>query len=98
MSIVQTVFPLKCCFIVLQVYLYTTNVGGQAISSSRNDTRSRLWSVVIKEIWCAAVGEELSCMREVENYRDPFAVAVVRSGVIVDHVPSLAISRLDALK
>ena len=31
---------------------------------------------VYKEIWCAAVGEELSCMREVENYRDPFAVAV----------------------
>ena len=28
-----------------------------------------------KEIWCAAVGEELSCMREVKNYRDAFAVA-----------------------
>ena len=28
-----------------------------------------------KEIWCAAVGEELSCMREVENYRDAFVVA-----------------------
>ena len=36
-----------------------------------------------KEIWCAAVREELSCIREVENYRDLFAVAVVRSGVIV---------------
>ena len=42
---------------------------------------------VYKEIWCAAVGEELSCIREVENYSDPFAVAVVRSGVIVGHVP-----------
>ena len=34
-----------------------------------------------KEIWCADVhvGElELSCMREVENYRNPFAVTVVR--------------------
>ena len=31
----------------------------------------------------AAVGKELSCIREVENYHDPFAVAVVRSGVIV---------------
>ena len=29
--------------------------------------------MVIKEVWCAAVGEELSCMREVENYHDPFA-------------------------
>ena len=54
--------------------------------------------MVIKEVWCAAVGEELYCMREVENYRDPFAVAVVRLGVIVGHVPSLAVSRLDALK
>ena len=50
------------------------------------------------EVLCAAVGKELSCMREVENYRDPFAVAVVRSGVIVGHVPSLAVSLLDALK
>ena len=33
---------------------------------------------VYKEIWCAAVGEKLSCIREVENYRNPFAVAVVR--------------------
>ena len=33
---------------------------------------------VYKEIRCAAVGEELSCIREVENYRHPFAVAVVR--------------------
>ena len=54
--------------------------------------------MVIKEVWCAAVGEELSCMREVENYRDPFAVLVVRSGVIIGHIPSLAVSRLDALK
>ena len=50
---------------------------------------------VYKEVWCAAVEEELSCMREMENYRDLFAVAVVRSGVIVGHVPSLAES-LDA--
>ena len=34
---------------------------------------------VYKEIWCVDVGEELSCMREVENYRNPFAVVVVRS-------------------
>ena len=53
--------------------------------------------MVIEEVWCAAVGEELSCMREVENYHDPFAVAVIRSGVIVGHVPSWAVS-LEALK
>ena len=54
--------------------------------------------MVIKEVWCAAAGEELSCKREVENYHNPFAVAVVRSGVIVGHIPNLAVSRLDALK
>ena len=61
--------------------------------SRRNGTRVAMIEAMVrgyhvyKEIWCAAVGEELSCMREVENYRDPFAVAVVRSGVIVGHVP-----------
>ena len=54
--------------------------------------------MVIKEVWHAAAGEELSSMREVENYHDLFTVAVVSSEVIVDHVPSLAISWLDALK
>ena len=33
---------------------------------------------VYKEIRCAVVGEEPSCIREVENYRLPFAVAVLR--------------------
>ena len=47
---------------------------------------------VYKEIWCAAYGEELSCMREVENYCNPFAVAVVKSGVIVGHVPRKILS------
>ena len=42
---------------------------------------------VYREIWTAAVGEELSCVRETGNYRDPFAVAVVKSGVTVGHVP-----------
>ena len=47
---------------------------------------------VYKEIWCAAVGEELSYIREVENYHDLFAVAVVRQGVIVGHVPRKILS------
>ena len=42
---------------------------------------------VYQEVWVAAVGEELSCVRESENHHDPFSVAVVRSGVIVGHVP-----------
>ena len=52
---------------------------------------------VYMEVWCAAVGEELACMRVVENYHNLFAVAVVRSRVIVGHIPSFAVS-LDALK
>ena len=52
---------------------------------------------VYKEVWCAALGEEPSYMKEVENYHDLFAVVVVRSGVIVSHVTSLAVS-LDSLK
>ena len=50
--------------------------------------------MVIKEVWCATVEEELSCMRGVEKCCDPFAVAVTRLGVIVGHIPSLAVSQL----
>ena len=42
---------------------------------------------VYREIWSSTVGERLSCVREAENRRDPFAVAVERSGVTVGHVP-----------
>ena len=38
-------------------------------------------------IWDASLGEELPCRREPENRHDPFAVAVVRAGVTVGHVP-----------
>ena len=34
---------------------------------------------VYRDIWVAAVGEELSCVRETDNHQDPFAVAVARS-------------------
>ena len=46
---------------------------------------------VYKEVWCAAVGEEMSCVREV-NYRDPFAVGLMRSGVVVGHVQRKTLS------
>ena len=35
----------------------------------------------------APLSERLSCVREAENCRDPFAVAVERSGVTIGHVP-----------
>ena len=40
---------------------------------------------VYQEMWVAAVGKELSSVRETENHRDPFSVVVVRSGVTVGH-------------
>ena len=40
-----------------------------------------------KDIWEASVGEQLPCQRENGNRADPFAVAVVKSGVTVGHIP-----------
>ena len=42
---------------------------------------------VYQEMWVAAVGEELSCVRETENHRYPFSVAIVRSGLKFGQVP-----------
>ena len=42
---------------------------------------------VYKEIWPAAMGEELKCDREPENWCDPYAVAVKRSWVVIGHLP-----------
>ena len=39
------------------------------------------------DIWDALIGEALPCQREADNYEDPFAAAVVKSGNIVGHVP-----------
>ena len=39
-----------------------------------------------KEIWDAEVGEKLECQRETGNPHDIFAVAVLKSRVIVGHV------------
>ena len=53
---------------------------------------------VYKDVWCAAVGEEVSCVREV-NYHDRFAIAVMRFGVVVGHVPRKnIIGMFDVLK
>ena len=42
---------------------------------------------VYKATWSASVGEILFCQREERNVEDPFAVSIVRNGVIVGHVP-----------
>ena len=42
---------------------------------------------VYKDIWEAALGEELDCTRERGNPRDAYAVAVVKNGTTVGHLP-----------
>ena len=42
---------------------------------------------VYQTIWVAAVGEELACEREPTNKFDRYAVAVVKGGVIIGHLP-----------
>ena len=42
---------------------------------------------IYKDIWTPVVDEELSCRREEGNISDPYAVAFIKSGVIVGHVP-----------
>ena len=48
---------------------------------------------VYESIWVAAIGEELQCQRELSNAVDHYAVAIVRDGAVVGHVPR-KISRL----
>lgn len=40
-----------------------------------------------KSVWEAAFGGILECQREGANIHDPYAVAVVKDGNVVGHVP-----------
>lgn len=42
---------------------------------------------IYQRLWTPTVGEELECEREASNNMDSYAVAVVRGGVVVGHVP-----------
>ena len=42
---------------------------------------------VYHDIWYTLIEEKLLCQREADNYADPFAVAVVKSGNVVGHAP-----------
>ena len=48
------------------------------------------------DVWDAAIGEELDCQREPSNANDRYAVAVVKSGVVVSHLPK-KLSRIYSL-
>ena len=51
---------------------------------------------IYKDIWNAALGEELQCQRETGNSSDLYAVAVVKDSTIVGHLPR-KISRICTL-
>ena len=40
-----------------------------------------------KDIWAAAIGEELVCDREPTNMADRYAVAVLKQGTVIGHLP-----------
>jgi len=42
---------------------------------------------VFESIWNPTTGEELNCVRERTNTKDPYAVAVIRRSTAVGHVP-----------
>ena len=42
---------------------------------------------IYKAIWVATIGEELGCEREPTNATDRYAVAVMKNGTIIGHLP-----------
>ena len=42
---------------------------------------------IYKTIWLAAIGEVLECEREPTNAVDRYAVAVIRNGLVIGHLP-----------
>ena len=42
---------------------------------------------IYRDIWAAIIGEELGCIREPTNVHDRYAVAVVKDGQIIGHLP-----------
>ena len=52
--------------------------------------------LVYGDIWEAVIGEELDCQRDPSNAIDRYAVAVVKSGTVVGHLPK-KLSRIYSL-
>ena len=47
---------------------------------------------VYKNVWTPTLGDELECRREGDNDFDRYAVAVLRRGVVVGHLPRLPLT------
>ena len=42
-----------------------------------------------KDIWATVYGEELPCEREAGNWVNVFAVAIMKDGTVVGHIPKI---------
>ena len=67
----------------------------RAMETFQKESRVRGYHVY-KELWEAAAGEELECQRQRRDGADAYAVAAVREGTAVGHVPR-RISRICSL-
>ena len=47
---------------------------------------------VCKNVWTLTLGDELECRREGDNDFDRYAVALLRRGVVVGHLPRLPLT------
>ena len=52
---------------------------------------------IYKEIWNSTVGEHLICERETLNQTDRYAVAVIKDGVIIGHLPRVLLDQANNL-
>ena len=52
--------------------------------------QKKKWCVRVQNIWEAAVGEVLSCVREMGNARDRYAVTVENNGTSSDICPEVS--------
>ena len=71
--------------LILVVYVRkTVSVGCDGVRVCGRELCSR--SPRLQNLWDASVGEELPCKKDSGNEKDPYAVAVMRSSIIVSQV------------
>ena len=59
-----------------------------SISENRHEEASVIrWHHVYKSVWTPELGEELSLVTEDGNEYDKYAVAVIKDGDVVGHMP-----------
>ena len=51
------------------------------------DSMVRGYHIIYQNVWTPTVGERLQCVREEDNAEDRYAVAVVKDGTTIGHLP-----------